>query len=335
MIIPIYNVQDYLAECLESVIHQTLKEIEIICINDGSNDNSYTILESYAKQDKRFVIINNQHKGVSFARNQAIQIAKGEYVCFMDSDDLYPSENTLLHLYQAASSHNALICGGCFSDYRNGEIYTEFPDFLFGYTFEKNGWISYEAYQFDFGFHRFLYKCSFLRENNLYYPLYKRYQDPVFFVKAMIAAQRFYAINEITYCYRVGHQSLAKWDKKSFDDQTQAMHDIFNLAKKHHLPKLHDLTALKAYMAADNLTTLICDGNQYHISSLVKLDSVLRIATMEDFPLQKHFDKIDTITQEYISLYKLTRPKLGKFFLRILQKYKAFKDFRHTLRHTP
>ena len=89
VIIPVYNVERYLITCLDSVINQTFKDIEIICVNDGSTDNSLNILKRYEKTDDRIVIVEKTNGGLSSARNAGIDIAKGEYVCFLDSDDYY------------------------------------------------------------------------------------------------------------------------------------------------------------------------------------------------------------------------------------------------------
>lgn len=87
VVIPVYNVELYLRECLESVVHQTLREIEIICVNDGSNDGSPAILEEYEKRDKRITVINQENGGLSAARNAGLDCARGKYIYFLDSDD--------------------------------------------------------------------------------------------------------------------------------------------------------------------------------------------------------------------------------------------------------
>ena len=87
VIVPVYKVEKFLPKCLESLINQTLKDIEIICINDGSPDNSLKILEEYAKKDSRIKIINQKNAGPSVARNNGMSAASGEYIGFVDSDD--------------------------------------------------------------------------------------------------------------------------------------------------------------------------------------------------------------------------------------------------------
>ena len=87
VIIPIYNVSKYLKNCLESVINQTYKNLEIICVNDGSTDNSLEILKEYKERDERIIIIDKKNAGVSAARNDGIEKASGEYLFCVDGDD--------------------------------------------------------------------------------------------------------------------------------------------------------------------------------------------------------------------------------------------------------
>ena len=87
IIIPIYNVEQYLARCLDTIVDQTLKEIEIILVDDGSQDNSGAIAEEYAKKDSRIIVIRKENGGLSSARNAGLEVATGEYIGFVDADD--------------------------------------------------------------------------------------------------------------------------------------------------------------------------------------------------------------------------------------------------------
>lgn len=102
VIIPVYNVVNYLKECLDSVCNQTYKDLEIICVNDGSTDGSLDILKEYEKQDSRISIISQENKGLSAARNVALDCANGEYIYFLDSDD-YIELNALEELYNVSN----------------------------------------------------------------------------------------------------------------------------------------------------------------------------------------------------------------------------------------
>lgn len=106
VIIPVYNVENYLGECLDSILNQSFKNLEVICVNDGSTDNSLKILESHAKNDSRVKIISQENNGPGYARNVGLKYAKGEYVLFVDSDD-FISNDSLNDLYNNAVSNNS------------------------------------------------------------------------------------------------------------------------------------------------------------------------------------------------------------------------------------
>lgn len=111
IIVPVYNVEKYLKRCLDSLVNQTLKDIEIICINDGSTDGSLAILNEYVRNDDRIVVINQENSGQSVARNRGIDVAKGEYLGFVDSDD-WVSEDYFEKLHNSAIQNNAEIAVG-------------------------------------------------------------------------------------------------------------------------------------------------------------------------------------------------------------------------------
>lgn len=115
IIVPVYNVEKFLRECLDSITLQTLKEFEVICINDGSTDNSLEILNEYAKEDKRFIVLNQENQGQGIARNIGIDIAKGEYLLFVDPDD-WLELNTLEILYNNFKKYNVDVIQ---FDYKN------------------------------------------------------------------------------------------------------------------------------------------------------------------------------------------------------------------------
>lgn len=100
IIIPVYNVEKYLDDCLKSIVTQTYKNLEIILINDGSTDNSLKICYEYEKIDERIIVINNRNHGVSYSRNKGIDIATGKYIVFVDSDDIV-DKNYIFELVNA------------------------------------------------------------------------------------------------------------------------------------------------------------------------------------------------------------------------------------------
>ena len=246
IVIPVYNVEKYLRECLDSVINQTLHDIEIICINDGSTDSSLEILKEYSQKDSRFILIDRGNRGVAKSRNEGIEKAQGEFVCFMDPDDIYPHTDILETLYKKAIENNVLICGGEFSHYagKGAELTQDYKGSFDGYLFEKDGIIEYKDYQFDYGYHRFIYDREFLIKNNIFFPNYVRFQDPPFFVNAMAQAERFYAVDKITYGYRFGHNKV-KWTKKKAKDLLLAITEDFKYSKKYDFEKLNEYTFIR------------------------------------------------------------------------------------------
>jgi Glycosyltransferases involved in cell wall biogenesis len=112
IIVAVYNMEEYLSDCLDSLINQTLQDIEIICVDDGSTDASLQILNEYAKREKRIKVIHKENGGVSSAKNAGIEAATGEYITFVDSDDWIDLDG-LEVLYNAAEKNNAdIVCGG-------------------------------------------------------------------------------------------------------------------------------------------------------------------------------------------------------------------------------
>jgi glycosyltransferase involved in cell wall biosynthesis len=109
IIISIFNSEKYLISCLNSIIYQSLKNIEIICINDGSKDESLNILKEYQKKDQRIIIISQNNEGAGIARNKGIMKSRGKYLGFVDSDDMLPDNFTLEILYNKSIHNRALI----------------------------------------------------------------------------------------------------------------------------------------------------------------------------------------------------------------------------------
>ena len=110
VIVPVYNTADYLHICLNSILSNTYKNLEVICVNDGSKDNSSQILHELAEKDSRVKIIEQENQGVSVARNNALDAANGEYISFVDSDDwLHPQYyEILLYLLEEKKSDIAV-----------------------------------------------------------------------------------------------------------------------------------------------------------------------------------------------------------------------------------
>ena len=135
VIIPVYNVELYLEECLDSIIGQSLQEIEIICVNDGSTDSSLSILYKYAQTDNRIQIINQSNKGQSSARNVGLGLAKGVYIYFMDSDDILDT-TALYELYKLAKQDQLeVLYFDASVIYENEDLAVKYDSYMTTYSY--------------------------------------------------------------------------------------------------------------------------------------------------------------------------------------------------------
>lgn len=242
VIIPIFNNEEYLRECLDSIIKQSVENIEILCINDGSTDSSPFILSAYEKKDKRIKIINQKNLGAGIARNAGLKIAKGKYIFFVDGDDILPNRDSLKKLIAAAEKYNVSIAGG--SQHKllpDGTIKTKFDEPDSKLVFPKSGFINYREYQYDFGYQRFVYRKDLLDRYNIKFPAYRRFQDPPFFVSAMQQAVKFYAIKDCVYLYRSSYKTI-NWTAQKFLEALKGMNELLVLSNRDNLNKLHLLT---------------------------------------------------------------------------------------------
>lgn len=112
VIVPVYNVEPYLERCLDSILQNTYRNLEIICVDDGSTDNCSAILDRYAEQDERIVVIHRENGGLSAARNSGMDVATGDYIAFIDSDDwIHPQYFEILLTAQKKGDYDLVICG--------------------------------------------------------------------------------------------------------------------------------------------------------------------------------------------------------------------------------
>lgn len=230
VIIPFYNSDKTLLQTLKSVLDQSLKEIEIICIDDGSTDSSSAIVRSLQQSDNRIRLEHQRNQGPGVARNLGIELAQGEYIAFMDADDKYPSDKVLERLYTCASLNKALICGGSISG-----AYTEDEKQC---NFLKEEWIEYKDYQYNSFFFRFIYKRTFLEKKQIHFPSYRVYEDPVFFMRAFVTAEKFYAIPDIVYFYRGTHQS-SQMNLSKTKDFFKGIIECLKMCDRHQLDQLY------------------------------------------------------------------------------------------------
>ncbi len=264
IILPLHNSAEYLADTLASIQMQTLDGIELICVDDASTDATVRLVRLFEQDFPSVRLISfPENRGVSAARNEGMRMAQGEYLCFIDDDDWYPLPETLERMYDAARTHDAPVVGGSFSEYdnRSGRITSDYRGrgHLSCFTFEHEGRLDYRAWQGDFGFQRFMFKRSLIADAGILFPPYRRHEDPVFLVRALLEAGWFYAIPDVVYRYRYHHKPrlLAP---ETIDEAFEAIADVLAVSAAYDLPKLraYQIELMKAY-AHDYYGLMFCE----------------------------------------------------------------------------
>ena len=240
VIMPVYNEQEHLKEALESWASQTLTDKELICVDDGSTDNSRSIIEEYRERYPNISLLTQKRAGAGAARNLGIDNARGEFVCFLDADDFYIDNCALERLYNAAVDGNVFICAGTLQVYTPCGIKKN--PVLRGML--QNGEttrIKYQDFQYDYQFHCYLFQREYLNRQHFRFPLYKRFQDPPFLVQALYFAKEFLVVPVEFYGYRLGEKVVRYTIEKTYD-LFQGL--LFNLrfADQYCLNELLELT---------------------------------------------------------------------------------------------
>lgn len=207
VIIPIYNVEKYLPQCLESVINQTYRNLEVICINDGSPDNSLEILEEYKKKDSRIKVINQQNQGLAGARNTGLDIACGEFIFFLDSDDWLPL-NAIELLYNKQKEEKAdIVIGGRSTITFKKELEFLPKDYGRTLTFEEYIEKSFKDSNFRAVAWGKLYKREIIQKNKLYFPKGLLYEDLLFVMKYLYYSNKIVILSKDIYNYRYNREN--------------------------------------------------------------------------------------------------------------------------------
>lgn len=210
IIIPVYNVEPYLRECLDSVLQQSFADWEAVCVNDGSTDNSAAILEEYGHKDGRFKVVNQPNGGLSAARNMGLKAATGEYVLFLDSDD-WLEGNALERVSESLTDEDML----CFSGRRFFEKESRYHDadqlqprsYATGMDYYNENALSVRDFAFVCVVLR-AYKRKFLLSHELWFKEGIFHEDNLFTPLACYYAGKVRVINDCLYDYRVRANSI-------------------------------------------------------------------------------------------------------------------------------
>lgn len=212
VIIPVYNVEKYLEKCLESIVGQTLRDIEIICVNDGATDNSPVILEKYAKNDPRIKIVNKLNGGLPSARNAGLEVATGEFIGFIDSDD-WIDLDFYEKLYDAANKNQAEIAatGIIRKNEKKHKIRLKFTETKVYETFEDKVNVL-DALRSPSVWNK-IYKRDFLNRIALKFQNVRYYEDGYFTVNALYYCNKMAIAPNTNYYYFINPTSIVRSGK--------------------------------------------------------------------------------------------------------------------------
>lgn len=208
IIVPVYNVEKYVGKCIESILHQTYADFELILVNDGSTDTSYEICCKYAEKDERIRLINKENGGLSSARNRGIDVCKGDFITFVDSDD-YISKFMLSELYKYIIENSADIS---MCSFKRVEEFEEIKDIKVSGEIEilssRNCFeriYSSQVDEFTVAWGK-LYKRKLFE--NIRYPEGKIHEDEFVTYKLFYAANKIVYLNRKLYFYLIRSQSI-------------------------------------------------------------------------------------------------------------------------------
>ena len=208
VIVPVYNVEKYLDQCVESIVNQTYKNLEIILVDDGSPDNCPAICDEWAKKDERIVVIHKDNGGLSSARNAGLDIAHGEYIGFVDSDDYIDSDMYEQLLNAIIDDADLSCCGRRIVDEDGGVIGTAYVHERKIYYDKDIVKALFYGIDFDEAMWDKLYKKSFF--NDLRFPIGEVNEDIVLMVKKFSALNTVVHIGTAKYYYRNNTQGITK-----------------------------------------------------------------------------------------------------------------------------
>ena len=242
VIIPIYNAEKYLIECINSVTTQSLKDIEIICINDGSSDDSQLIIEAFCEIDRRVYFFNQKNKGAGAARNRGIEFANGEYVYFMDADD-YLEKNTLEETYNLAVEKEVDFLMFKISNFYD-DTKERFSDDYYTMPYLKRK-VKKRIFNYDNVSDIALDLCVcppgnlFRRDfiEDIRFPEGLLFEDNVFFTHALFKAKRIYFHDEFLYNRRKHYDSTSTTPLIKLLDTIEITNHLIDLTNKFDHPK--------------------------------------------------------------------------------------------------
>ena len=278
VIVPMRNQEHNLSRLVANLRSQTVRDAQFLLIDDGSTDHTFQKAQELIDGDRRFEVYTKEYTGTGSTRNYGIARARGRYLFFLDADDQIATSRTLETLCEVANRKDVPVCGGSIQFIKRGKVIVPtyawtprneriFDSFLsanalpeepFEY-FLKSGIYSYSEYQYDAGFTRFVFRRDLIQNNGILFPKRRYFEDPVFFTRAMDAANHFAVVPDVVYIYTVGWHPVLH-DENYFLETLQGIRENLLFSKERGYKRLHRITCAR-FRQCNDIDLVLNDSN--------------------------------------------------------------------------
>ncbi len=313
VVIPIYNVKNYLDQCIQSIINQEYKNLEIILVDDGSNDGSGVICDKYAEIDKRIIAIHQKNQGHGQACNVGIKKAKGDYLCFCDGDDyFFPQTVRRLLEINEKNKTKITICTAYAFDNDNGNVSTDpyhtlirVPKFRDNDTLNKKEILA-NASLLSVRHWDKIYDLNWVKNNKLYFPTKKTsYNDVPFHWLAISKVNKMSIIREQLYAYRMNRKGAS----------------CYSIKQKEYF----DIRTLTVNILKEQKSELLNEFYKIFIIDMLWLKKVEK-------PIKKEFDQLLNKALKNKNIFPKTKEFIKKYFYQKSKKYLIKKKIKEILK---
>lgn len=213
IIVPVYNTEQYIRLCLDSIISQTFRDIEIIIVDDKGTDNSMEIVQEYAKRDSRIIIIENEtNQGVAYSRNSGLEKATGKYISFIDSDDYIEPNYLYEMMIHSEEGRYDIVKGNFITEFSDRKILSDMNPKI-RKRLSSN---EFAGIEFTYAFWNAIYRRSVIEDNHIRFPNLKNGEDMVFLIKFLLCSKNFQISDTPIYHYRQHEASASKKISESY-----------------------------------------------------------------------------------------------------------------------
>ena len=351
IIMPVYNGSEYLERSILSVINQTFKDIEIICVDDGSEDDSLEVLKGFEEKYDCIRVLTQENQGSGKARNYGMDEAKGQYIGFIDADDEFVDKDSLEKLYNTAVKYDADIVSGNLKKLTRDRVMVDNPNCIEDnyYCFDKDCVISPEEYGVPWAFYKNLYKTSFLNDKDVRFRDLIRGQDPVFMAEALSKVDKVYGVKTDFYAYMFpvpGKPYLkvnSSLKKLHYTKHYKDTFDIYEAAGMYKASEKYKPKLIKYFnysMKEDDLEIfeiamdLFGSTNHYFDNFREDFDMFKMHHMLNKLDIEDSEEYFDVVKDELSRIDVATNTKLSDTQIRkilVIENSSSFDDYKHNM----